>query len=185
MLADFRNYCLERQRLDNNFSTSQVRAVKLLGVLKGTRAALNTYDAILDWHHREKGDITERETLQHVNNIDHYHSRKAMLANLSTRYFLDKKKPRTETVKLPNSKAKVTLTYHNAWDCIESLLTDPRFTDEDYNFHGNDPLAPPPPLTPESEISELHTGAAYRAAYEKFIKFPGKQVPLPLIGYID
>ena len=185
MLADFRNYCLERQHLDNNFSTSQVRAVKLLGVLKGTRAALNTYDAILDWHHREKGDITERETLQHVNNVDHYHSRKAMLANLSTRYFLDKKKPRTETVKLPNSKAKVTLTYHNAWDCIESLLTDPRFTDEDYNFHGNDPLAPPPPLTPESEISELHTGAAYRAAYEKFIKYPGKQVPLPLIGYID
>ena len=61
MLADFRKYCLERQRLDNNFSTSQIRAVKLLGVLKGTRVALNTYDAILDWHHREKGDITKEK----------------------------------------------------------------------------------------------------------------------------
>ena len=185
MRDSFREYCREQQCLDPTFTISQERAVRLMGVLKGTRAALNTYDAILEWHHREKGDINGRETLQHVNNVDRYHSRSAMLKTLRERYFLKNKEARRETITLPNSKANVTLTFHNAWDCIESLLTDPRVNDADYNFYGEDPLAPPPEVTLNSNISELHTGIAYYAAYKKFIKFPGKQVLLPIVMYID
>jgi hypothetical protein len=185
MRDDFKKYCREKQLTRSSFSISEERAVKLMGVLKGTRAALSTYDAILDWHHRDKGDISERETLQHVNNVDQYHSRKSMIKKLAARYFLTNKEPRNVTVELPNSKATVQLTFHSAWDCIESLLTDPRVTDQDYNFHGNDPLAAPPPIEANSMIGELNTGKAYLAAYKKFIKFPGKQVLLPIVFYID
>ena len=159
--------------------------MRLMGVLKGTRAALNTYDSILDWHHRENGDIGRGESLKHVNNVDKYHSRKKMLKTLTDRYYLTDKGAKQSTITLPNSKARVTLTFHNAWDCIESLLTDPRVKDSDYLFHQNDPLSPPPPVSMGGNISELHTARAYYAAYEKFIKFPGKQVLLPIVMYID
>ena len=186
MRDKFKIYCEYRQRSPNNtFTISEKRAVRLMGVLKGTKAALNTYDSILEWHHREKGDIAPSESLKHVNNVDKYHSRKRMIKTLSTRYHFDDKQARQSTVVLPNSKAKVTLTLHNAWDCIESILTDPRVQDSDYAFHGNNPLSPPPPVTQDSTITELHTGMAYKSAYDKFIKFPGKQVLLPIVMYID
>lgn len=185
MLAKFRQYCDERRRLMSTFSIYEKRNIKLLGVLKGTRASLKTYDKILEWHHREKGDISEREGLEHVDNVDKYISRRQMLKILRQRYFLTDKQARTETIRLPNSKATVTMVFHNAWDCIESLLTDPRVKDDDYNFHGNNPLAAPPPITNDSTISELHTAMAYKKAYEKYIKYPGKQVLLPIVMYID
>jgi hypothetical protein len=156
-----------------------------MGVLKGTRAALKTYDKILEWHHREKGDIAKWEDMEHVDNVDRYISRRTMIKILRERYFFTDKEPRTQTIKLPNSKATVKMVFHNAWDCIESLLTDPRVKDEDYNFHDNNPLASPPAITAQSIISELHTGMAYKAAYNKFIKIPGKQVLLPIVMYID
>ena len=182
----FKIYCRSRQGLlENTFTIAQKRAVRLMGVLKGTRAALNTYDAILEWHHREKGDIRPCEGLKHVNNVDRYYSREKMIKFLKLRYHFKGKEARNLTIVPPNSKATVTLTVHNAWDCIESLLTDPRVKDSDYAFHGNDPLLPPPPVTLNSTISELHTARAYHEAYQKFIKFPQKQVLLPIVMYID
>ena len=186
MRDNFRKYCqIRRGSKHNSFTKSEQRAVRLMGVLKGTRAALNTYDAILDWHHRENGDIGKRESLKHVNNVDKYHSRKKMIKTLTDRYHLTSKGAKQSTITLPNSKAKVTLTFHNAWDCIESLLTDPRVKDSDYSFHNNNPLARPPPVNLNGNISELHTAKAYHEAYEKFIKVPGKQVLLPIVMYID
>jgi hypothetical protein len=186
MRDNFKIYCEERQRSRNNtFTISEKRAVRLMGVLKGTRAALNTYDSVMEWHHREKGDISRSEGLKHVNNVDKFHSRVSMIGTLTDRYHFKDKQARTSTIVLPNSKANVTLTLHNAWDCIESLLTDPRVKDSDYAFHGNNPLSPPPPVTLNSTISELHTAQAYSEAYRKFIKFPQKQVLLPIVMYID
>ena len=57
MRDNFRKFCFDSQRdKHNTYTKSKKRAVRLMGVLKGTRAALNTYDAILEWHHRENGD---------------------------------------------------------------------------------------------------------------------------------
>jgi hypothetical protein len=68
---------------------------------------------------------------------------------------------KTLTITLSNSKAKVTLTFHNAWDCIESLLTDPCIKDSNYAFHQDDPLSPPPPVSMGGNIiSKLHTATA-------------------------
>ena len=139
----------------------------------------------MEWHHRETGAISRWEGLKHVSNVDKYHSRVSMIKTLKDRYHFKDKEARTSTVMLPNSKANVTLTLHNAWDCIESLLTDPRIQDCDYAFHDHNPLSPPPPVTPKSTISELHTGKAYYEAYRKYIKFPQKQVLLPIVMYID
>ena len=182
MRDKFREYCQRMRKMNPTFSKSQKRALALLAILKGTSAALGTYDKILEWHHRDKGDVKEFESLKYVAN---YQSRSKMFKFLDERYFLTDKKAKTASINLPHSKAKVELTFHNAWDCIESLLTDPRVQDQDYLFHGNDPFAPPPPVTANSMINELNSGKAYYAAYQKFIKFPGKQVLLPIVAYID
>jgi hypothetical protein len=139
----FKEYCRKGSKFTPGFSKVQARAIRLMGILHKKRAPLGTYDHIMEWFHREKGDIQERETLMHVVNTDDYISRKCLLQFLRHRYNLTNKMPRNVTLNLPNSKAKVTLTMHSAWHCIESLLTDPRVNDDDYNFHNNDPLAPP------------------------------------------
>ena len=108
-------------------------------------------------------------------------SRKTILKFLFHRYHLTNKLPKMVTIRLPHSKAKVKLTMHNAWDCIQSLLTDPRITDDDYNFLHDDPFAPPPIPT---KISELHTGFAYYHAHKRYITKPN-QVLLPIVMYID
>lgn len=181
MRDDFKEYCRKGRKFLPKFTKAQARSVRLMATLK-RRSALSTYDSIMEWHHRENGDINDRETLKHVQNTDVFISRKHLVDFLTKRYNMTGKGGKNSTVHLPNSKAKVVLTTHNAWHCIESLLTDPRINDADFNFHNNDPFAPPPPL---GKIGDLHTGKAYYVAYQKFIKFPGRQVLLPITMYID
>ena len=187
MRENFKEYC-RNAAYSSPFTKGETRGVKLLEVLRNTKASLGTYDAMMEWFHRESGDITEFETLQQANNESEYVSRAKLLGILAERYnFCQKvnklsRYPATVTITLPKSRARVTLTRHNAWDCFESLLTDPRVDDADYNFHGNDPFAAPPVI---GMISELHTAKAYSNAYKKFIKFPGRQVLLPVTMYID
>jgi hypothetical protein len=60
--------------------------------------------------------------------------------------------PKEKKVRLPSSKAVVTIPVREAADCIVSLLTDPRFQDTDYLFFQDDPLAPPPEIWYTSRI---------------------------------
>jgi hypothetical protein len=187
MRDDFRTYTQQFSgfggKINRQLTKPQKRAIRLLHILKRKRAPLDTYDEVLEWHHRENGDITDQETLQHVNNVDEYISRPKILAFLKDRYNMANKFPHEKEVDLPNSKAKVKLTLHNAWDCIESLLTDPRVNDVDYSFHDNDPFAPPPAVWGRT-ISDLHTGQSFSLAYRKYITKPN-QVLLPILMYID
>lgn len=181
MRRNFKEYC-QRARGTTPFTKAQSRAVRLLDTLKRKRAPLDTYDELMDWHHREKGDIKERESLKHVANVDEYISRAKMVEILKDRYNMRGKFPKQEAINLPNSKAKVILTVHQAWDCVESLLTDPRVNDDDYSFHDGDPFAAPPETI--TMVGDLHTGLAYQQAYKKYITKP-RQVLLPIIMYID
>jgi hypothetical protein len=90
------------------------RAIRLLDILKQKKAPLDAYDAIMEWHHREKEDISERETLKHVVNVDEYISRMKMTDRLKDRYNMRDKFPKKEELYLLNSKAKVVLTIHQA-----------------------------------------------------------------------
>ena len=182
---DFKAFCRRARGnygLEPEFTAAEKRAIRLLDILKQKKAPLDAYDALMEWHHREKGDISERETLKHVVNVDEYISRTKMIDRLKDRYNMRDKFPKKEELYLPNSKAMVMLTVHQAWDCIESLLTDPRVRDEDYNFLGGDPFAKPPENM--TIVGDLHTGLAYKRAYEKYITKP-RQVLLPIIMYID
>jgi hypothetical protein len=182
MRAKFQAYTQKYGRL-MDFTKSQKRSIRLLDTLRRKKAPLDTYEEVMEWYHREKGDINEHESLFHVNNVDNYISRKEMIATLKERYNMGGKFPHKKVLHLPNSKANVTLTLHNAWDCIESLLTDPRVRDEDYCFHDNNPFAAPPPYF-KGNVGDLHTGMAYALAHGKYITKPN-QVLLPITMYID
>ena len=73
--------------------------------------------------------------------------------------------------------------WHDAQDCIVSLLTDPCFLDEDYLFFNNDLFAAPPEDL--DYISDINTSAAYIESYKKLITKPGKQILVPILFYID
>ena len=91
----------------------------------------------MEWHLKEQGTLQENETLGDSHGYEH---RKALLAELSTRYNLDALNPVNKRVRLPSSKAVVTVPCRDAKDCIISLLTDPRIEDQDYLFFNGDPL---------------------------------------------
>lgn len=182
MRDNFKMYCSKAMRKYlPSFTTAEARSIRLLDTLKRKRAPLDTYDELMEWHHREKGDISEHESLKHVANVDEFISREKIIGRLKERYNMVGKFPKKAELNLPSSKAKVTLTIHSAWDCVESLLTDPRVNDDDYNFRDGDPFAPPTNIT---TVGDLHTGLAYKQAYEKYITKP-RQVLLPIIMYID
>ena len=66
---------------------------------------------------------------------------------------------------------------------MQSLLTDPRISDEDYSFFDDNPFQPPP--TGLNHVQDLNTGLAYTETYKKLIKNPEKQILLPVIFHID
>jgi hypothetical protein len=88
-----------------------------------------------------------------------------------------------QEIKLPFSLATARIVTNSASWCIHSLLTDPRITDNDFLFHNNDPLAPPP--TTIDTISDINTREAYVKSYKHYIKKPGEEVLLPILFYID
>lgn len=185
MRASFREYCHRTsQMFQDTFNKVESRGIRLLSLMQRIRAPLDSYAEIMEWHHIECGHILQGESLANVKKVpgDGYLSRTKLLDSLKTRYHMEGKFPTTERVRLPSSNVTVNLTRHNAWGCIESLLTDPRITDKDYNFFNNNPLSPPPQV---SEISDLNTGKAYYDAYQKYITKPDKQVLLPIVMYID
>ena len=90
--------------------------------------------------------------------------------------------PQEKRVRLPHSKAVVSIPCRDAKECIVSLLTDPRVQDSDFLFFDDDPLAPPPDERPY--IEDMNTGDAYRATFEQMTKEKG-EVLLPVPLYID
>lgn len=181
MRDGFREYCESAQKkYIKQLSKDQQRGVKLLHVLKQKKSPLDGYAAIMDWHYRDKGAIKQHERLKDVRG---YVSRDVLMDTIKYRYNMGSKFPKTVPLTLPVSRAHVNLTTHTAWDCIESLLTDPRVDDDDYNFVDNDPFAPPEKNP--AKIGDFHTARAHREAYAKYITDPTKQILMPFQFYID
>jgi hypothetical protein len=180
MRKSFMKYCDEVT--DNHFphlTDSQARGIRLLDMMKRKRTALDTYDEIMLWHYRENGQLDQYETLK---DAPDYVGRDALLATLKKRYNMDGKFPIKKRTTLPYSKATVDLVCHDAWGCFESLLTDPRLTDDDFLFFNDDPFAGPPENI--AVITDLHTGRAYREAYMQYKK-KANQIILPVTLYLD
>ena len=178
MLAKFRHYCETHKDRYMSLSKEDITCIKLMNTLK-RRAPLTAYEEVLEWHLKETGTLREDQKLGDAAKHQHRHT---LMKALLPRYNLVAMMPKEKRVRLPSSNAVVTIPCFDAQDCIVSLLTDPRFLDEDYLFFGDDPLAHPPEKT--TYLEDLNTGQAYLRSHEKMITKPN-QVLLACPMYID
>ena len=178
-LNQFKEYCTNFSHHFRDLTGPEITSIKLLDILKRKKSPLNSFEDVLEWHLKEKGHLLEDESL---NDTRAYIRRETLMKRLLKRYNLEPMLPKLKQVKLPHSKAVVTIPYRDAADCIASLLTDPRVRDKDYLFFNNDPLSKPPENV--AHLNDLNTGEAYLKSYEKWITKPN-QVALPIVFYID
>jgi len=178
ILKKFKAYCDEH--FDNflQLTTEEKTSIKLLDVIR-RKAPLNAYQQLLEWHLKETGKLQDHEQL---GDAEGYCHRTTLMKRLIPRYNLLDMMPIEKKVKLPSSKAVVSIPCRDAAECIVSLLTDPRFDDADYLFFNNDPLAPPPENL--TYLADLNTGDAYLKSYERMITHD-RQVLLAVPLYID
>ena len=139
-LDQFRDYCNGLRGI-MGLSRQKKSSIRLMDVLKRKKAPLNAFPELLEWHLKETGELMEHESLK---NSAGYTHREPLLKDLYERCNMENPKPKIKKVRLPSSKAVVSIPYRSAADCIVSLLTDPRFGDEDYLCHGDSPWGDPP-----------------------------------------
>ena len=181
MRDSFRAFCKQaKQNWFPKLKDAEARGVRLLNILHQKSRALDTYDDVLLWHFREQGVLDADQSLKDAK--DQYVSRTKLLTDLAKRYNMDTKAPFVKPTTLPFSKQKIELVCRDAWGCIESLLTDPRLTDDDFWFPDGDPFADPPETL--KIIGDLQTGRAFRKAHKLYKKKPN-QIPLPIVAYLD
>ena len=179
-LTQFKEYVNKAHEEFLDLDPDQVTAIRLVDTLHRKKATLDTYDAVMDWHFRANGTIESHES---VADAPGYISRKNLMEKLAERYNMDGKFCQMKRVLLTGSTTRVDVFWRHARDCVQSLLTDPRFKDEDYLFFDNNPLAPPPDEL--DYISDINTSLAYTETYKKLITDPTRQMLVPVQMYID
>ena len=178
-LDEFKEYCSSHSNRYLPLTKEEVTSIRLLDCLKRKKAPLNAYQELLEWHLKETEHLLPHETLKDTTKFIH---RKTLLKRLMKRYHLEPMVPKLKRLRLPHSKAVVTIPYRKAEDCIVSLLTDPRVEDKHYLFFDRDPCAPPPEKV--VYIEDTNTGDAFLESHKKYITKPN-QVPLGIKFYID
>ena len=124
MRDDFKAFCADaRDNHMKDLTKVQVRSVKLLHTLKQKKSPLNAFDAIMDWYHRERQSMAAHQGLDSVAG---YISRDVMMDTIKERYNMTSKFPTNVPLMLPVLHAKVSVTVHDTWNCIQTLLTNPR-----------------------------------------------------------
>ena len=154
-------------------------AIRIMHRLVKKRATLDTYEAVMEWHLRESGKLLPHESLGKSKD---YISRYVLMNKLRKRYHMSHQYAKPHSIVLPHTKTKIEVWRKNARDNVLSLLTDPRWKDEDWLYFDNDPFAPPP--NDLSYIGDINTGEAYIETYKKLITKP-KQILVPIPLYID
>jgi len=167
----FQQYCLDSGTNLTDLKPEVEAGIELMDLLIKRRAPLVLYEDIFQWH------------LNHIKSTT-YETKQTLLSDLKKRYNMQDKGPNlVKNVLLPHSQSRIDLVIHDFCHEVQSLLSDPRFCDDDYLFHNNNPFSPPPQqfLT----VSDINTGLAYRKTYEQLITDSTKQVLLPIIFYMD
>jgi hypothetical protein len=162
-----------------DLSESEVRAIRIMRTLIKKRAPLDTYPDVMAWHLREIGLLGHKES---VGQSPDFISRDKLMKMLRKRYHMEHQYALPVTICLPHSKSKVAVWKKLAQDNVLSLLTDPRWKDDDWLYFEDNPFAKPPDDYPF--ISDLNTGDAYQETWRKLITKPNQiLVAIPL--YID
>ena len=140
MMEQFKAYCNSHRHHFLPLTKAEKTQIKLMDTLKRHKAPLGAYKEVLEWQIKETKKLLPHESIRDTN---HYCSRNALMKKLINRYNCGGMVPKLKQLRLPHSKATVTIPYRDAQDCIVSLLTDPRVKDKDYLFYNDDPRAPP------------------------------------------
>ena len=111
------------------------------------------YDVIMEWHLQEMGVLGPNES---VGGCDLFISQQKLMEKLRRRYHMSTQYASPCTISLPHLKSKVTVWKKDARDNVVSLLTDPRWTTEDWLYFDDDPFAAPPDNL--SYVGDLNTG---------------------------
>ena len=166
--TQYTNYCNGNL---GDLTPEHEAGVELLNLLVKVRAPLRIYNAIFKWHCNNTHVTT-------------FTPKKTLMKELQKRYNMQKKAPKViKKLLLPHSQSEIDLVYHDFGHQLQSLLAEPRITDDNYLFFDNNPFSPPPELF--EKVSDINTGLAYRKSYEALIKKPNQQVLLPIIMYMD
>jgi hypothetical protein len=176
---EFKKYVRNAYANFIELSRKEASAIKIMHVLIRKKATLDTYEQVMRWHLEETGDLGRYEPL---GRCKHFISREKLMQKLRKRYNMDKKYATPHVTLLPHTNTKVTIWKKLARDNVVSLLTDPRWKDEDWLYFDDDPFAKPP--TNLDYVEDLNTGEAYLETYKKLITKPNQiLVAIPL--YID
>ena len=172
---------VSRARSYTPFSQDMKNAIKLLGTLRQSKASMDTYEGVMEWHFRTIKAVSGAMTL---GNCHAYISREKVFNTLRKRYNMPSHHySQVHRIRLPFSKSGANVICNSAQLVMQSLLTDPRIQAKDYLFFNDDPFAPPPSNL--NYVADLNTGLSYTETYRKLITKPGKQVLLPVLMYMD
>ena len=176
ILNQFKEYVGRAKSDFSSFSADMKAAVELMQLMNSCGGSTTLYDAVFEWH------------LQHLK-VDKTVSADVLHKRLVDRYNLGPTLPYERTVNLPHSKELVKVPCHDWSAQVRDLLTDPRWTDEDWSFHNDNPYSDPPENW--TTVGDLNTSLAFRKTWEKLIK-PApftpcgrKKVLAVFVGYYD
>jgi len=131
--GQFEEYLQLRSRVVMpEFTRDEEHAVHLMAQLRRMQASLESYKGMMEWYFRASGQIRTHEVMSAHKK---YISRETLLKRLAKRYNLGGNKTNIESsITLPSSRSRAKMILNDAKWCIQSLLADPRITDDDYLF---------------------------------------------------
>ena len=175
----FHQYIVSSMEERIGLNADQKASICLLQLLLQKKAPLDSYQEVMRWHLEQRGILRDGEGLGHCPN---FISRERLLQDLRKRYYLEDMEAKETKVFLPHSRCEVSVWRKQARDNILSILTDPRWNDDDWLF-GESPFSPPSQDCPY--LNELNSGTAYRDTYAKLITNRQTQILVPIPLYID
>jgi hypothetical protein len=176
----FKKYSTYQKGNVLNLGANEAKAVKIMSQLIKKRAPLDTYEAVMEWHFRDCGKLRPHESLGDCRD---FITRKKLMKKLRIRYHMEHQYAKPHTLTLPYCRSKIVVWKKLAQDNILSLLTDPRWNDEDWLYFDDDPFAKPPENLPY--IEDINTGEAYIKTYKELITDPTRQILVAVPLYID
>ena len=170
-IRKFRAYVMRMRDNELPIDAEMASSIELMDVLARKKAPLDAYDEVMAWHKKEMGQD------------EGFESRHTVIKFLARRHNWPKELVKQSRILLPSSQVKVNIIHHEFEDMVASILTDPRFGDEDFLHFGNDPLAGPPDDL--DHIADINTGRCYIETHKKLITKPGRQMLVPIVWYLD
>jgi len=148
----------------------QLQAIRLLTILRNSKASLGTYDDVMHWHFSANGAVHMHETTS----SSHFFSRSKLFSFLKACYNRDVGYGIVNEIILPSRKSRVRMVTNDTAKVIQSLLTCPENKGKHYICYHHDPFKGP--LKDLDYMSDADTGKCYGETYNELITDPTTQV---------